>query len=107
MPAARAYANLADDMVKRRDYARAEGYLRDGIAYCSERDLGSWRYCLRGHLARARLDQGDWSGAEEDVIPAGDAAKGFIAAAFNMPGTDYPVMQDILKQVYQKAHPRA
>jgi branched-chain amino acid transport system substrate-binding protein len=41
-----------------------------------------------------------WSGAEEDVIPAGDAAKGYIAAAFHPSGTDFPVIQDILKQVY-------
>src|SRR3981081_2555086 len=40
-----------------------------------------------------------WSGAEEDVIPAGDAAKGYIAAGFNLPGTSFPVMQDILKNV--------
>jgi len=31
-----------------------------------------------------------WSGAEEDVIPAGDAAKGYIAAAFNVSGSNYP-----------------
>src|ERR671918_1964457 len=43
-----------------------------------------------------------WSGAEEDVIPAGDAAKGYIAAGFNLPGTNFPVMQDILKHVYKK-----
>ena len=43
-----------------------------------------------------------WSGAEEDVIPAGDAAKGYIAAGFNLPGTNFPAMQDILKQVYSK-----
>ncbi len=43
-----------------------------------------------------------WSGAEEDVIPAGDAAKGYIAAGFNLPGTSFPVMQDILKHVYKK-----
>ena len=43
-----------------------------------------------------------WSGAEEDVIPAGDAAKGYIAAAFNLPGTSFPVMQEILKNVYSK-----
>ena len=43
-----------------------------------------------------------WSGAEEDVIPAGDAAKGYIAAGFNAPGTNFPVMQDIQKQVYAK-----
>ena len=43
-----------------------------------------------------------WSGAEEDVIPAGDAAKGYIAAGFNLPGTKQPVMQEILKYVYAK-----
>jgi branched-chain amino acid transport system substrate-binding protein len=43
-----------------------------------------------------------WSGAEEDVIPAGDAAKGYIAAAFNLPGTSFPVMQEIQKHVYAK-----
>ena len=45
-----------------------------------------------------------WSGAEEDVIPAGDAAKGYIAAGFNLPGTSFPVMQDIIKYVYNRGH---
>ncbi|MBI2748316.1 MAG: ABC transporter substrate-binding protein [Burkholderiales bacterium] len=43
-----------------------------------------------------------WAGAEEDVIPAGDAAKNYIAAAFNVSGTNYPVVQDIMKHVYGK-----
>ena len=43
-----------------------------------------------------------WSGAEEDVIPAGPAAKGYISAGFNAPGSDYPVMRDIQKHVYAK-----
>jgi len=43
-----------------------------------------------------------WAGAEEDVIPAGDAAKGFIAAAFNVSGTNYPVVQEIQKRIYAK-----
>ena len=43
-----------------------------------------------------------WSGAEEDVIPAGDAAKGYIAAAFNVAGTNYPVVQEIQKRIYAK-----
>ena len=43
-----------------------------------------------------------WSGAEEDTIPAGDAAKGFIAAGFNVAGTNYPVIKDIEKNVYAK-----
>ncbi|HZM36224.1 MAG TPA: ABC transporter substrate-binding protein [Burkholderiales bacterium] len=41
-----------------------------------------------------------WSGAEEDVLPAGDAAKGFVAAGFNVSGTDYPVVRDIQKHLY-------
>jgi branched-chain amino acid transport system substrate-binding protein len=41
-----------------------------------------------------------WSGAEEDVTPAGDAAKGYISAAFHPSGTDFPVIQDILKHLY-------
>jgi branched-chain amino acid transport system substrate-binding protein len=32
-----------------------------------------------------------WSGAEEDTIPAGTAAKGFIAAGFNVAGANYLV----------------
>jgi branched-chain amino acid transport system substrate-binding protein len=43
-----------------------------------------------------------WSGAEEDTIPAGDAAKGYIAAGFNVAGTNYPVIKDIEKNVYAK-----
>src|SRR5512134_453887 len=38
-----------------------------------------------------------WSGAEEDVIPAKDAAKGYISTAFNPSGTDFPVIQEIIK----------
>jgi branched-chain amino acid transport system substrate-binding protein len=41
-----------------------------------------------------------WSGAEEDVIPAGDAAKGYVAAGFNVAGSNYPVIQEIQKHVY-------
>ncbi len=43
-----------------------------------------------------------WSGAEEDVVPAGDAAKGYIAAGFNVAGSNYPVVRDIQKYVYAK-----
>jgi branched-chain amino acid transport system substrate-binding protein len=43
-----------------------------------------------------------WSGSEEDVIPAGDAAKNYIAAGFHPGGTDFPVIQDVLKFVYDR-----
>ena len=42
-----------------------------------------------------------WSGAEEDVLPAGDAAKGYVAAGFNVSGADYPVVREIQKHVYK------
>jgi branched-chain amino acid transport system substrate-binding protein len=41
-----------------------------------------------------------WSGAEEDVIPAGNAAEGYVAAGFNVAGAGYPVIDAIRKHVY-------
>jgi branched-chain amino acid transport system substrate-binding protein len=43
-----------------------------------------------------------WSGSEEDVVPAGDAAKGYVAAGFNVAGKEFPVIQEIEKHVYAK-----
>jgi len=40
-----------------------------------------------------------WSGAEADVIPAGDGADGYKALAMNGVGTDYPIFDDIQKYV--------
>jgi len=41
-----------------------------------------------------------WAGSEEDVVPAGDAAKGYVSASFTASGTGFPVMQDIKTKVY-------
>jgi DNA-binding CsgD family transcriptional regulator len=64
---ARAYLNLSADRIGRRDYPKAEVYVKTGIAYCAEHDLGSWGQYLLGAQARLRLAQGDWDGAEEDA----------------------------------------
>ncbi len=56
----------------------------------------------RAGFPRERIVGVWWSGAEEDVIPAGDAAKGYIAAGFNVSGTNYPVIDEIQKHVYAK-----
>ncbi len=40
-----------------------------------------------------------WSGSENDVIPAGDAADGYKALTFHAVGTDFPVFADIQKYV--------
>ena len=41
-----------------------------------------------------------WAGSEEDVRPAGDAAKGYYAAANVPTGKQYPLVQDIEKVIY-------
>jgi DNA-binding CsgD family transcriptional regulator/tetratricopeptide (TPR) repeat protein len=63
--AARAYTNLASQMVESRDYAVADAYLERGIAYCREHDVDSWRLYMTGWLARSHLDQGRWDEAAD------------------------------------------
>lgn len=41
-----------------------------------------------------------FGGAEEDMIPAGDAAKGTYVTANAVPGKDFPLVQEITKVVY-------
>ncbi|AGB73354.1 MULTISPECIES: ABC transporter substrate-binding protein [Rhizobium] len=41
-----------------------------------------------------------WSNSEEDVIPAGDAAKGYTAITTQASGTEYPIVQEIVKTLY-------
>jgi branched-chain amino acid transport system substrate-binding protein len=43
-----------------------------------------------------------WSGSEVDVRPAGDDAIGYKAGNFHGIGTDFPVVQDILTNLYAK-----
>ena len=52
------------------------------VGYPREKMLGVW-----------------WAGSEEDVIPAGDAAKGYTTMTFNTPG-NYPVLDQIRQKVY-------
>ncbi|WP_428546103.1 ABC transporter substrate-binding protein [Profundibacter sp.] len=40
-----------------------------------------------------------WSGSENDVLPAGDAANGYKALTFHNVGHDFPVFDDIQKYV--------
>lgn len=65
--AARAYNNLADCALDKRDYPRARGYLEAGIAYCDERDLDFWGTALHTAQAQASLEQGAWDEAAEEA----------------------------------------
>ena len=43
-----------------------------------------------------------WSGSENDVLPSGEAADGYLSGAFHAPGADFPAIQDIKTHVYGK-----
>ena len=45
-----------------------------------------------------------WSCAEQDTVPAGKAAIGYICAGFHAAGKNFPVIEDILKFVYAKGN---
>ena len=47
-----------------------------------------------------------WSGAEQDMLPAGMAAKDFMAAEFAVTGRAYPVIAEIERHVYGKGDGR-
>jgi len=41
-----------------------------------------------------------WAGSEEDTVPAGEAAKGYMSATWNVSGKAVPVIADIEKTIY-------
>jgi len=41
-----------------------------------------------------------WSGSEADVVPAGDGAIGYKSGTFHGAGTGFPVIQEIIKELY-------
>ncbi len=43
-----AYTNLHELHCANREYARADPYFHDGVAYCEDHDLGTYYTCLRG-----------------------------------------------------------
>jgi ATP/maltotriose-dependent transcriptional regulator MalT len=61
--AARAYNNLGYGLLELRRQEDAEQVLRQGIAYCDERDLHSWMNYLQSSLAAVYLDTGRWDDA--------------------------------------------
>jgi DNA-binding CsgD family transcriptional regulator/tetratricopeptide (TPR) repeat protein len=61
--AARAYTNLGASHVELRLLATAEQYLRDGIDYCVDRDLDTWRLYMEAWLARAVVESGRYDDA--------------------------------------------
>ncbi len=42
-----------------------------------------------------------WCGSEEDILPAGDLAKGYVSANYHGVGRDFPVIQQIIEKVHK------
>ena len=61
--AARAYTNLASNAIQLKDYLLATSALRDGIHYCEEVELDSWRTYMLSWKARLLLDTGHYADA--------------------------------------------
>jgi len=61
------YTNLGAMAVSGRRYEQASRYISEGLAYCEEHDLDSfWPYQV-AYRARLRFEQGQWSGASDDL----------------------------------------
>jgi DNA-binding CsgD family transcriptional regulator/tetratricopeptide (TPR) repeat protein len=65
--AARAYTNLAYSALNLRDSALASRYLDEGVRYCTERDLDSWRLYMLASQARFDFEQGRWTAATRTI----------------------------------------
>jgi ATP/maltotriose-dependent transcriptional regulator MalT len=65
--AGRAYANLGMLAVEERRYELAAKAFEEGIAYATERDLGTRRICLSSWRARLMAETGRWTEAVEDA----------------------------------------
>jgi len=69
---ARAFTNLASTAVARHDLGAGLRWADEGIDYCREHDLDSWRLYITGWRARAHLEHGDWELATLDASVARD-----------------------------------
>ncbi len=48
-----------------------------------------------------------WAGAHADLVPVGEAGKGYKAANFSGIGTDFPAVQDVIKHVVDAGNSQA
>jgi DNA-binding CsgD family transcriptional regulator/tetratricopeptide (TPR) repeat protein len=65
--AARAYTNLSSIRVRQRSFPEADRLLKAGIAYCTDRDLDTWRLYMSAELAYSPAEQGSYAAAEQHL----------------------------------------
>src|SRR6185369_15691772 len=73
----RAYTNLADSMVRARNYPGALRWFAEGIAHAIEHELDFCKLYLLAERARTYFEQGDWDRAADDA--------GFVLERYRVP----------------------
>ena len=88
--AARAYSNLGSNAVRMKDYEFAKKILEEGIQYCEERELDSWRLNMLSLKACLNLETGDWDKAyslAHNLLKSDDKPRAFKISALIVVGT--------------------
>jgi DNA-binding CsgD family transcriptional regulator len=88
--AARAYSNLGSSAVKMRDYDFATKILEEGIQYCEERELDSWKLNMLSLKAHVHLETGDWNNAyriADNLLKNEDKPRAYKIGALIVIGT--------------------
>jgi DNA-binding CsgD family transcriptional regulator len=58
---------LSSTAIAQRRYVEGARYLTEGIAYCEQHDLDSWRLYMLAWRARGRFELGEWNQASDDA----------------------------------------
>ena len=74
-----AYTNLHELHCANRDYAKADPYFHDGVAYCEDHDLGTYHNCLRGVRTSTLERLGRW----DESVRIAEAVLATVASPVN------------------------
>ena len=74
-----AYTNLHELHYGNRDYAKADPYFHDGVAYCEDHDLGTYHNCLRGIRTSTLERLGRW----DESVRMAEAVLATVASPVN------------------------
>jgi DNA-binding CsgD family transcriptional regulator len=77
--AGRAYTNFAEIFSVERDFARADRYRTEGLAYCEDRDMDVYGACLVGNSVLCAEITGNW----DEGMERGNALLARIASPIN------------------------
>jgi DNA-binding CsgD family transcriptional regulator/tetratricopeptide (TPR) repeat protein len=74
-----AYTNLHEQHCGNRDYAKADPYFHDGVAYCEDHDLGTYYNCLCGIRTSTLERLGRW----DESVRIAEALLASVASPVN------------------------